>query len=653
MNSRALREARIRTIAFAIAVAITALPAAPAVTLAATELTARASQTDVPDGATFDLLLSAAGDPPSAAPDLSVLERDFEILGRRQTQRVAVVNGRADTSFDWIVTLAPRRAGSLTIPAIRAGDASTSPLTITVGAAPSAPSSGGRAASDPAATAAPRAGADLFVEASVDQDAPVVQGEVRYTVRVYDGVGIRDGALTEPAGDQLLFTPVGDARSYEKTVGGRPYRVYEREFHVAPQASGELMIPPVTLQARVPTPRAQGRGRSPFDDSMGDAFFDDAFAGMAGRFGFGSALLEQMMAGGGRQVRVRSNPITLHVKPRPTEAGSEWFLPARAVELQETWTPSRPSFRVGEAVARTITLRALGSSAEQLPRFEIPAPDGARQYPEGARDGSLPTGEGTIAVLEQTVSLVPTSAGRLMLPAVEVRWWDIAAEEMRTARLPEETFDVLPAAGEASSEHPQPDALSSGPAPTSASGSAERSADAAISSSTPNATDAAPPSAAARPHSGAVAFGAAVLVPLLLVGAWLTLRRRARAAAPPTHGSTRPAASPARSLAAVRAACRSGDAAGTRSALLAWARATWPAAPPRNTAEIGARLATTPGLTTALATLDAQLFGRSAEPWNGEDLWTALSAATTGAPSAAAAAGALPPLYPAAVERAA
>lgn len=659
-------------IALAIALATGIAAAGPA--HAATELRARASQATLDEGDTFDLLLRAAGDPPSAAPDLSVLAKDFDVVGTRQSQRLSVVNGRSEASVDWIVTLSPRSTGALTIPAIRAGDATSEPIAIDVrpasaspratggsgsqagrgtAASPGASTAGaGAAANAPTAagSAAPTGTPDLFVEATVDDSAPIVQGEVRYTVRVWDGVGIRDGAISEPSAENLRFTPVGDVETHEATRNGRRYRVHERDFTVVPDASGDLVIPPVTLQARVPRAQPQRAARSgrravdPFgslddlDDALADDPFDDAFGGFAG-FPSAAELMERMM--GGRQVRVRSNPVALHVKARPAEAAGEWFLPARSVELSQSWTPAKPTFRVGESITRTIALRALGSAAEQLPRFEIPAPAGVRQYPEGTRDGTLPSDDGTISVLEQSVSLVPTAPGRTTLPAVEVRWWDVAAEKMRTARLPEDTIDVLPAAGATTAAAPPERA----PEQKSANPSSSKDDSKAVTTS---ATDSDPPTAAARPLSGAVVLGAAAAALLLAGGTLLAFRRRGAAAAPPTPDATSPASeSPARLLSRVRTACETGDPRAARDAILTWGRVVWPDAPPRSTADVARRLSDGE-LARELAALDGRLYGRTDGAWDGRALARALAAARPGrsAMNAEPTANALPPLYP-------
>src|SRR5690606_21333953 len=111
------------------------------------------------------------------------------------------------------------------------------PLVLEVADTATAPHRSGRTAgthdADPPA---------LFVEAEVDDGSPYVNGEIRYTVRVYDGVGMLEGALSEPAGEDLRVTPVGETRRFETEIDGRRYRVHERQYTIAPLRSGRVEI---------------------------------------------------------------------------------------------------------------------------------------------------------------------------------------------------------------------------------------------------------------------------------------------------------------------------------------------------------------------------------------------------------------------------
>lgn len=55
----------------------------------------------------------------------------------------------------------------------------------------------------------------------------------------------------------------------------------------------------------------------------------------------------------GRRVRVASEPLTLTVAPRPAAYGGDEWLPARALELSESFSDAT-TIRVGEPVTRTV-----------------------------------------------------------------------------------------------------------------------------------------------------------------------------------------------------------------------------------------------------------------------------------------------------------
>ena len=598
---------------------------------AATTLDARLDHDVVRAGDTVRLTLRYRGDEEPQRPDLRPLASDFEILGTENSQSVTVRNGRAEATRELGVVLGPKHSGAITIPALQAGDLSTEPLRLTVLDAATSRAPQGSAAG--AATQARTGdGADLFVEARVDQTKPFVQGEVHYTVRIYDGVGIHEGALTEPTAPGVRIEPVGDTRTSEEVVNGRRYVVHEREYTLFPQTAGEITVPPVVLEARVPDEPQRGRGgrRSALDDMFGD---DDVAAEMlaqmrAGGFGgFGSSLIDRMMSPG-REVRVRSNPVTLSVQGRPADAASGWFLPASNVQLTQGWQPAAPTFRVGEAVRRTITLRADGASAQQLPRLESADVDGVKQYAGQAEQRTIPQADGVAAELVQTFDVLPSRAGTFTLPQIDVAWWDVAAKTQRIASLPAQTIEVLPAPGSATA-----------PAPAAAAPAAAQSAKAGASGGPQHAT-AAPVAAAAaatgrsaapagdadrahaplatlRAHPELAAGGVLCLI-LLGAAGWWGVRRLRRGAATAAPDAARTAARvPARSLVdALHQACTANDARAVRDALLAWGRATWSDTPPANVSAIARRLAH-PALTQAVKQLDDSLYAPRAAGFDG------------------------------------
>jgi len=412
------------------------------------------------------------------------------------------------------------------------------------------------------------------------------------------------------------------------------------------------VIPPVVLEARVADPDAGRRGRagrSPFDDFFADDpfFGGDPFAGFGQ--GFPSGIFDRMI-NRGREVRVRSNPISLDVQARPDGAAESWFLPAKHVALLETLEPSNPTFEVGEAVRRTVELRALGASAEQLPDVALPQVDGIRQYDEGAKQDSVPTDDGVVSVKQKTVALVPERAGSFVLPAIEVTWWDVEAKTARKATLPARTIEVKGVPGSTVQQ------AAPAPAPASGSASAKHQAPAVQApaaephAKTAQASEVAPATPPA-PDADQVPLWWLAVVVLASAGlasgtVWLVLRRRAMPSASGSVGGSAPARS-RDLLDDVQRACKTNDAAAVRDALLRWARASFGATAPASPAAIARRLGHA-GFAAQATALERCLYAPQSSGFDGDSFWRELRSAARAAEgeSAGMAPPVLPDLYP-------
>jgi hypothetical protein len=96
---------------------------------------------------------------------------------------------------------------------------------------------------------------------------------------------------------------------------------------------------------------------------------------------------------------------------------------------------------------------------------------------------------------------------------------------------------------------------------------------------------------------------------------------------------------------ALRDACAANDPQAAAKALLRWAEAVWPEAPPRSLGALSIRI--TPAALEPLKALEERLYARADQSWDGAALAEALSddlTPTQAGPKAEP--DALPPLYP-------
>lgn len=511
---------------------------------------ARVDRDTVGEGETLQLILTVRGDNGGDSPDLEPLSKDFDVLGTHQANRIQIVNGRTDSSREWRIVLAPKHSGSLTIPALRLGTLRSNPVPVRVRKVAGA--AGGK-------------DRDVLLEARVDTPSPYVQAQVVLTLRLLHSVPLREAALGKLELADAVVERLGDDVNFQVERNGKHYEGIERRYAVFPQRSGSLTIPPVLLTAKVPDKRVRNVDPA---DPFGDPF----------------NLLQPLLS-----VRVRSEEIVLKVRPPPASAKGSAWLPASNLTLEETWSTEPPVLRVGEPVTRTLTLRAEGLTAAQLPVLEPGSSGGMKVYTDQPSLQTEAGQRGIVGTSQLKWAVVPAQPGKVTLPAVSVPWWDTNAGVLKTAALPARTLEVLAATGDT---------------PAAAMNSTMELAEA-------SSTDAGVPDTRLQPWQLA-SLGLAALW-LATLGLWLRERRRARAQATGPH---QPLHTQSRTVArvALHSACKRGDLAGTRDAILTLATTLWPEQTPRTLAAVAARVEDP--AREALIDLEARLYGTRAGLWN-------------------------------------
>jgi len=368
----------------------------PALSISA-QLKAVPDRTRVGLDESFNLELRADGSL-DGDPDLSLLEQDFELLGRSQSSQMQIINGDFSRTTVWSLTLMARSAGIKAIPALCVGSDCSKPIKIEV-----LPAGQSNTLTD---------ANDLLLEVVTEPNKVWVQSQVLYKVRLLTRLNFLQASLSEPepVGIETVVQKLGEDRNYETEREGLLYRVVERDYLIFPQQSGQLKIPPVRFTAQV----AEGGRRSfdPFNQRS-------------------------------RQIRRSSEEISIEVLPAAEADGRSW-LPARDLQLNDDWQKP-PQLTVGEPATRTITLSAMGVPSAQLPSLKIDVPDGFRSYPDQPKREDQFKEKGVLGVLQEKLALVPTRPGSLRLPEIKIDWWDLDDERWHQARIPALDVEILPA----------------------------------------------------------------------------------------------------------------------------------------------------------------------------------------------------------------
>lgn len=528
-------------------------------------------------GDTVTLTVEAAEDS-QAEPDLEPLEKNFQILGTSTSTQLQIINGRQTTKTQWVVELEPTRSGTIQVPPLTIGNGQTAPLTLSVKARSSF------AGKDPSQQA-------LFLEAEADSQAPYIQSQVRFTIRLFYNEPILEGGLDVPDVKDAIIERLGEDVAYSTLRSGKRYGVIERRYVLFPQRSGTLTIPPVGFEGRIRTT-------------------DDW------RFGLGLRL--------GRRVRLSSEPVTLQVRPRPASYTGKHWLPTPQLTLRENWPAESPRLKVGEPLTRTLILEAKGLTAAQLPTLRILEQPNIRLYADQPKTETRQDGDTIVGHREERIAVIPTESGELVLPEMTLTWWDTNTNQERVTRLPARTMTVLPAVEEAASPLIPPAQSSEQP-----------------NANTPPQSDALPSPTLQDvfwPGVSAVLLGLWLLTLLIWWGtnrsAWTLPQKNSEPEFPSVRDAKR----------ALQRACYQGDPHAAAKALLQWASTVW-RQPPKNLGELADRLATDSSL---VRDLDRRLYSASAaNSWHGGALWLSVKRGLKEKEEAAQLSSTdLPPLYP-------
>ena len=477
-------------------------------------------------------------------PDVSILDKDFYVGQGSQLSNTTIVNGQIRRSKTWTFVLMPRSAGQLTIPSISIGSERSDPLTITV--------------SEP--SYAPPGEADVFVTSEVDFEETYVQAQVLLTVKIYRAVATRQPALREPviSGVETLSELAGDDRSYEAIIDGTAYQVVERVYALYPQESGEIEISPARFEARV---LRDGRitGRKVYESE--------------------------------------SQSVTvLPVPAPPADYADAVWLPARSLQLFEDWSAQTDEIQAGEPLTRHITTSVLGQLETQIPALDPPSVAGINIYPDKPELSRRIESGGIRGVRKDQYALIATGEGAVVLPALEVPWWNIATGEWQVARLPERSINILPSGEPAP---PEPEAAATAPA--------EENGEAAATTAAPD-----------RFWRSTSELLAAVWLVTLLAWWWSSRPKRQpeKVAPTPVHKLQ------ARQLRAARKAAVAGDSASVRQAMITWGSLQWPDDAPRSIGVIARRVSSP--LADELRKLSSLSYGPQSGEWDGEALASAI-----------------------------
>ncbi|MDD3266258.1 MAG: BatD family protein [Burkholderiales bacterium] len=329
-----------------------------------------------------------------ASPDLSPLQKDFQIVGKSTSSQTSIVNGSVSSQTNISLSLIPNHSGKVVIPSIKIDKDVTKPITIEV-----TKNSNAKTANLPDKA--------IFLKTSIDKTSSYVGVPVILSVKLYLSLNLGNLTLSPFQIDGAHYDKLNDPSQYQSEANGRPYMVVEQKFLVTPDKVGKIIIPTIQLNGAIASNNPAG-----YRLAAGQAF------------------------------SLNSEPISLNVKDIPNNIdASEWF-PAKNVVVNEIWSEKNITATAGDPITRTVTINADGVSATSIPEFNFTKIENANIYPDKTISDTKNTNTGVNSSKIFKIVYIPINNGEVKFPEVKIKWFDIDSNQEKTAILPAKVFHI-------------------------------------------------------------------------------------------------------------------------------------------------------------------------------------------------------------------
>ena len=374
---------------------------------------AKVDRNFVPLGEAFVLTLEYDGAPGTSEPDLSPLNRDFNILSVGRSAQHRNINGVTSNTYQWNISLSPKKTSQIVIPAINFKNFSSSPIKITVS---------NQTASG---TSVPK----FSLGRTINQHNPFVQEQVIYTLVIKTTEEIQGDIpqFIDNGTHDWVIKQLSNPMVSSEVNNGIETRNITINYALFPQKSGKLKIPELQFRGYYIDKDKLKRDR--YSNSFGSFLDDNFFSG----FGVTPALTP---------ISLTAQPVTVDVRPIPSENNGYWWLPSSKVEISSDWEHGLPDFKVGEAVNRKIKLTAYGVVDTQLPKIIFPETPALKQYPETPEYKSHNIDNGIVSEMLLNVVYIPQQGGSLTVPAIDIPWYNLKTNSIERAYLPALNINV-------------------------------------------------------------------------------------------------------------------------------------------------------------------------------------------------------------------
>lgn len=400
--------------------------AGPAVAQSGAQCRAITDRTSVPAGGEIKLQVTIEGEVGWSAefelPDLG----SVRVYDGGTNQNMSMVNGRTRTSVSrtWYLRVQEQRDFTIGPVKVTASGRTceTEPVEIEVTAAvPVTPDTVGNRTAPPPNRAAPpttHTGDEIFVTLEADKEEAWIGEQIIVSFRYWRRIQPwNNPSYAAPRTEGFWREELGPERTYRQVLNGRTYNVTEIRYALFPARVGKLVVEPASLS---------------FPEDVFDRFFSNRRRSRGPR-------------------TLRTEPVTVRVRALP-EPAPEGFSGLVANELELTAAVDRDTVPRGEPVGWKVSLTSDGF-LKGFDDLAVTPPEGARLHDATEDFTTDPRGDRLRAAISLEKVVVPEEQGELVVPRVQLVWFDATHDRYRTARGEAFPITVTAGAGVGAGEH--------------------------------------------------------------------------------------------------------------------------------------------------------------------------------------------------------
>ena len=380
-------------------------------TFAESKTTVHLSQNEIAYGSGVSLIFQS-DEELKELPDLSELEKKVKITGKSQSNKVQIINGNVSKSYETAFQIFPLTEGEIQIGPFNIEGEKTPSLTLKV-----------TKNSQSTKTLPTDADTPQIIFKTSFINPTIYEGQLGiYQASVYDDSALQDAELNMPRVAGFNISTVDADKITQEYKEQKPIRVFKRFFTFSPEKTGTYTIPPASLSGYVADKRTQRP-----NEFMGDFF------NLPLDFAFNRIKMQP--------VYFQSNETTLTVLKKP-DNWQGWWLPSSDVSLSEEYKIPNV-IKIGDVIERTITLSAKDVESAKLPPIYHPETEDLTNFSNPEDRFSIFENNAVISKEVQTFILSPQKEGKIIIPSVEIKYFNTLTKQTEKAVLPSKEISVI------------------------------------------------------------------------------------------------------------------------------------------------------------------------------------------------------------------